>query len=160
MMINPAIVLIAYNRPDSLQRLLESIKRANYESDQISLVISIDRADNFSDVYDVANSFEWIYGEKIIRTFDERQGLKRHVLSCGDLTEKYGAIIALEDDLIVSEDFYRYATQALNFYNEDQKVAGIALYSHGWNGYSSVAFSPVKNQYDTYYGQFLSLIHI
>ena len=45
-MIKPAIIVIAYNREESLKRLLTSLNNAIYESDDITLIISIDKSDN------------------------------------------------------------------------------------------------------------------
>ena len=67
------------------------------------------------------------YGEKIVLCHPERLGLRRHIISCGDLTEKYGAVMILEDDLYVSPDFYNYAMRALDKYGEHPQIAGIAL---------------------------------
>ena len=43
-MIKPAIIVIAYNREESLKRLLTSLNNAIYESDDITLIISIDKS--------------------------------------------------------------------------------------------------------------------
>ncbi len=153
-MIKPAIVVVGYNRPGALKRLLQSIQAASYPQDNIPLIISIDKSDKSDEVYQVAEEINWKYGEKTVIKYEERQGLRKHILQCGDLSNKYGAVIILEDDLLVSPSFYQYAYQALNFYEQDEKVAGIALYSHRWNGYASVEFLPEQNGYDVYFGQF------
>jgi hypothetical protein len=152
--IYPAVVAIGYNRPQSLQRLLASIGAAHYEYENITLIISLDKSDNCEEVLAVAEKFKWNYGEKVIRTFDERQGLRKHVLQCGDLSNQYGAVIILEDDIVVSPEYYSYTVDALEFYGDDDKVAGIALYSHKYNGYAQRPFEPVHNGYDAYMGQF------
>ena len=150
----PAIIAIGYNRPDSLQRLLDSLDSAIYDFDDIPLIISLDRASNNQEVEKVAYDFEWKFGEKIVRTFPERQGLRKHIISCGDYTEEYGSVILLEDDLQVAPTFYKFIYQALNFYKDDQRIAGAALYSHEWNGYRNLPFRPEFSDYDAYIGQF------
>ncbi|MBO7310305.1 MAG: hypothetical protein J6U86_02795, partial [Clostridia bacterium] len=65
----PAIVAVGYNRPNDLKRLLSTIGSAEYDSSDITLVISLDKATNEDEVLAVANEFEWKYGEKIIRPF-------------------------------------------------------------------------------------------
>ncbi len=152
--IYPAIVVVGYNRPKSLQRLLDSIGNANYNYSNVSLVISLDKSDICDKVLAVAEAFKWNYGTKEIRTFNERQGLRKHILQCGDLSEQYGAVIILEDDVVVSPEFYNYTVEALEFYKKEDKVAGIALYSHKYNGYAQKIFEPMHNGYDTYMGQF------
>ena len=111
---NPAIVVVGYSRPDTLKRLLQSVGNATYHDSDIDLIISLDKADNEEDVVKVANDFEWRFGKKTIRRFPERQGLRKHIIQCGDLTEKYGAVIILEDDLLVAPDYYEYVKAALD----------------------------------------------
>jgi hypothetical protein len=55
---------------------------------------------------------------------------------------------------MVAKDFYNYAYQALNCYERDEKVAGIALYCYEWNGYAFSDFHPLNNGYDAFFGQF------
>lgn len=151
---NPAIVVVGYSRPDTLKRLLQSVGNATYHDSDIDLIISLDKADNEEDVVKVANDFEWRFGKKTIRRFPERQGLRKHIIQCGDLTEKYGAVIILEDDLLVAPDYYEYVKAALDYYENEECITGIALYSHEWNGYARKNFVPMADQYDTYLGQY------
>ena len=43
-----AIVAVGYNRPDSMENLLKSIVNAEYESDNVDLIISIDKGERQS----------------------------------------------------------------------------------------------------------------
>lgn len=153
-MIKPVIAVIAYNRTDSLIRLLNSIKHAKYPVDDISLIISIDKSDKEEDILRIADNFSWEYGSKIIRTHEERIGLKKHILENGSLSLQYGAVIILEDDLFVARDFYNFVYQAVNYYADDKRVAGIALYSHEWNGYAASPFVHRIGNADVFAGQF------
>ena len=76
-----AIVVVAFNRPNSLIKLLSSLEKAFY-----------------TEVVKIANDFVWSYGDKIIIDHKKNLGLKKHILSCGDLTDKYDSVIILEDD--------------------------------------------------------------
>jgi hypothetical protein len=154
MKIMPTIVVIAYNRIDSLSRLLESLSSAKIEMNT-RLVISIDYSGDFS-VTSHANNFEWLYGDKIVITHDANLGLRKHVLKCGDLTEIYGALILLEDDLVVSPMFYQYTQEALEFYEQDNNVAGISLYNHKYNVNAQQTFEPLVDGFDVYWLQFAS----
>lgn len=153
-MIKPAVVVVGYNRPESLKRLLSSIGSAVYNYDDIPLIISLDRSDRECDVVAVAKAFKWGHGEKTIRTFETRQGLKQHILQCGDLSGEYGAVIILEDDLYVARDFYNFTVEAINYYKDDDRVAGIGLYSHEWNGYANIPFQKRCGNADVFAGQF------
>ena len=108
------IVVVAYNRIESLKRILGSLLQAEHPDQGTELIISIDRGDN-ADVLDYANAFSWPFGEKQVIYQEENLGLKRHILKCGGLTRAHDGIILLEDDLYVSPDFYRYALECYDF---------------------------------------------
>lgn len=147
-----AILIIAYKEPHRFQRLLESVSRACYNEDRVDLIISIDKSDRM-DVVQLAEAFVWKYGNKIIRTFSERQGLRRHILSCGDYLDEYDALFILEDDLIVSPQFYRYGIECIKRYRDEERVAGISLYSPQWNQNANFPFVAQKGRYDVYFLQ-------
>lgn len=140
----PTIVVIGYNRPKSLSRLLGSLIKARYPGGDIRLVISLDNSGN-PEPRKVAEAFDWPHGEKRIIAHPERLGLRQHVLSCGDLTEQYGDVIILEDDLFVSPFFYEYTSRALQAYADDAGVAGISLYSVQFNQTANLPFTPIDD---------------
>lgn len=154
MSVKPAVVVVAYDRIDSLKRLLKSIQNAYYEEEDITLILSIDYSKENEKVLQVAETFEWNYGEKRIVNHLTNLGLRKHILECGDYSNEYGAVIILEDDLVVAPDFYNYAKKAQEYYKEDERIAGVALYSHEWNGYVRRSFSPVIKGGDVFFGQF------
>ena len=148
-----ALVVVGYNRPDSMRRILHSLANAIYEEKEIPLVISIDHSGT-EEVARVAREFEWNYGRKEVICHPERLGLRRHIISCGDLTERYGAVMILEDDLYVSPDFYHYATSALMKYGAHKKIAGIGLNTKRELLESPYPFFPRHTGYDVYFQQF------
>ncbi len=151
-----AIVIIAYNRPDSLKRLLASLAGANYpEKKSIPLIISIDQGDN-AKVIEAADSFIWEHGEKSVICRKVNLGLKQHVLLCGDYAQTYEGVIMLEDDLYVSPSFYTYAFAALEFAEGQDDIGGISLYNHLLNVHVREPFEAVREDYDNWYFQFAS----
>ena len=152
---NPAIVISAYNRPHALARLLAAVGKAEYPSDGVPLVISIDRSDtgNNQDVVDVAERFDWRYGPKRVIKHPDHLGLVRHVFFCGELSQEYGAVVFLEDDLGVSPVFFKYAAHALAFYDADECIAGVSLYALWFNGYTKQPFVPIADGTDTFFLQ-------
>ena len=117
-MIKPAIVAVGYSRQKSLNRLLNSINNASYPFDDINLIISIDGGEEAEECLTLAQNFNWQHGQKHVRHFLQRQGLRNHIIQCGDLSEKYGAVIILEDDIFVSPSFYYYVYDAVNYYKD------------------------------------------
>ncbi len=150
-----AIVVVGYNRPDSMRRILDSLKMAEYNEKDIPLVISIDHSGN-EEVLEAANQFSWSHGPKRVIAHPERLGLRRHIISCGDLTKEYGAVMILEDDLYVSPDFYHYASQTLKYYGEDARIAGISLNTRKELLESPYPFYPLHTGYDVFFQQFAS----
>lgn len=151
-----AIVVIAYNRPHSLERLLNSLTNAVYPShDQITLHISIDFSEE-TGVVEIANSFIWEHGKKVVQCQPQRLGLLKHVLLCGDLTEKYNELIVLEDDLVVAPDFYNYANQAINYYSNESEVAGISLFRYRCEENRFLPFVPLNDGSDVHFIQVAS----
>ena len=149
--IHPAIVVVAFNRPRSLKRILDSIRRADYTGyADIPLVISIDQSEDPA-VRDVASSTPWDHGPKRVIVHDRHLGLRKHILACGDLSKEYGAVIVLEDDLAVSPAFYDYSVQAVEAYQKEASVGGISLYSYEFNEYADMKFIAIDDGYDNYY---------
>lgn len=151
----PAIIVVAYNRPRSLNRILQSLSEAQYETADIPLIISIDHGDN-EEVISLAKQFEWQHGTKTVVCQEKNLGLKKHILQCGDLTRQYGDIIMLEDDLYVAKTFYGYACAALEFAEGREHIAGISLYNHLFNVHARELFEAVNDGYDNWYFQFAS----
>src|SRR5688572_25872361 len=98
----PAVVIAAHNRPDALRRLLTCIEQARYPAD-VPLIISIDPGGSRErEVYEAAQGYPWSHGEKHVIRHKQHLGLVEHVYFTAGLSEKYGAVIRLEDDYYVS----------------------------------------------------------
>ncbi len=139
---NPALVVPAFNRPASLSRLLDALAKAHYDVPPV-LIISIDYSVDYTSVLQtLAQSFLW-HGEKKVVVHQQNMGLKNHILWCASLSEQYGAVIVLEDDLMVSPWFYHYALSALEDTDGSEDVAGISLYAPSFNESAFLPFHPL-----------------
>ncbi len=154
-MSKPAIVVIAYNRMKPFKRLLKSLSNAHFPLDNITLHISIDSSDNPS-VQETADDFEWKNGDKVVDVKTENRGLLKHVLECGQLTDKYSSIIVLEDDLVVAPGFYQYVLHASEFYSKDDQIAGISLFSYPVEENNFYPFQPIQDDSDVHFIQVAS----
>lgn len=148
-----AVVVVGYNRVAGMLRLLDSLEQAQYGDEKLTLIISLDNCGD-SAPEEAAKAFVWSHGEKIVRTFPERQGLRNHILSCGDFLKEYDAIAVLEDDLLVSPAYYQYMKQAVEFYKGCKDIAGISLYSHKMNVNVDLPFMPQSGGADVFFMQF------
>ncbi len=148
-----AIVVTAFNRPKALQRLLNSIKIADYTAQPaVDLIISIDFS-GFDDCAIIAGKFEWEYGQKIVINHIDNLGLKAHIISCGSYVNKYDAIILIEDDLFVGRYYFDFAVKSFNEYCQNTQIAGIALFTLHYNEIGYCPFEPIADGYDTYFMQ-------
>ncbi len=155
---NPTIVVQAYARVHTLARLLTSLDRADYTT-PTTLIISIDQPEGDFDqkgvaaVTQLATEFAWRHGQKRVISHPARLGLVAHNLYCQSLTEEVGPLILLEDDLVVSATFHRYAAAALEQYQHDSRIAGVSLNAHWYNGLTRQPFYPLPDAYDVFFMQ-------
>ena len=117
--LNPVICIAAYNRPDSLKNLLNSINNAFYPFN-VNLIISIEYGAP-NEVIKLAKEYNHPKLKKEIIFRKEKLGCRKHILACGNLTAKYESIILLEDDLIVDKYFYIYSLNAVLKYSKSPK---------------------------------------
>jgi hypothetical protein len=146
------VIAIGYDRPDALERLLNSLDGARYPT-PVKLYISIDGGGK-AEVVELADKFKWNHGRKEVIVHKKNLGLREHVLRCGDLSTNHDAVIVLEDDLVVSPHFYEFAFPAYEFYKNDPEVSGISLYAHAYNETSQFPFLPIDDGSDVFFMQY------
>lgn len=147
---NIALIAVGFSRPKSMERLLDSLFTAAYNRSSIDLIISIDKGKLQDEVIKVAEDFRWEHGKKIIRSYQDKIGLRNHIFECGGLTNDYDAIVVLEDDIVVSKYFFSYIQGAVDFYKDDYRIAGISLYSFDVYPGNGRPFEAAKNEYDVF----------
>ena len=153
------IRILAYNRADSLNRLLQSLLSTDFDSDHIRLIISVDRplpsaaasqtADGDDDrqrlataraaVIKIASAFEWPFGPYSLIDQQMHIGLVGQWLSAYDNMERNDLhnrhlVIVLEDDLQLSPLWYLFVRSSicqyyLNQTHFDPYLYGISLQS-------------------------------
>jgi hypothetical protein len=128
------------------------LQRAEYPCNA-DLVISIDGGGS-NEVAKVADELKWPVGKKEITLRDNHMGLREHILACGDLSEHYGSVIVLEDDLYVSPMFYRFALQASAFYADRPEIGGISLHRYRLNRSTDMLFEPMTDGTDVFFMQY------
>lgn len=148
----PVVVVVAFDRVKSLNRILSSLDKS-YCPSGTKLVVSIDNNGTNEDVFQAAQDFNWKFGEKEVIYQKERLGLKKHIIKCGDLSFKYGSVIILEDDLYVSPYFYKYTIDSLSYYKDSEEIAGISLFNLPYTESCKLPFTPIKDDSDVYFKQ-------
>lgn len=152
---NLAICVICYNRKTELIKLINCLLKIKTD-EKIDLIISIDfSADQFV-INEVATSINWPFGEHKIILHNNNLGLKKHVLSCGDLSDGYDGLVLLEDDLIISPYLIEFVTSSLEKSYLDGAIAGVSLYSYTKKESNKMPFTPFIDSYDSYFIQYPS----
>lgn len=130
------IVLFTYNRPDHTRRTLDSLK-ANFLADQSELHIYCDgpkeRAtqadlDRIKAVRQLIREENWT-AKVYIKEAESNKGLARSIIDgVTEVVEKHGRVIVLEDDLELSPGFLKYMNDALEFYQDEERVMHVSGY--------------------------------
>jgi len=152
--VTPAIVVLAYERPEALRRLLTSVANARYpEGAKVPLVISLDGSGRQPglETVAIARAFDWQHGPKVVLERPEHLGVVRHFREAGNLSREHGDVILLEDDLTVAPPFYDFAYQVLDAYGADERIGGGCLYGLWFNGFTLEPFSPIEDGSDVFF---------
>lgn len=144
------IIVTAYNRPEALKTLLSSLKAVHCPQN-INLLISIDNKGT-KEVNEIAREFHWGFGEKKVVIHENKLGLINHFIWVGDQTELYENVLFLEDDMFVSPHIINYSLQAINFYKDDDRIAGCSLYNPSFT-LSGMYFNKIEDGYDNFFYQ-------
>ena len=132
------IALFTYNRADHTQKAVESLLK-NAEAKKSDLFIFSDGPKNEKAVEGVRKNREYIHevrkfesiGFKSVSIIEREKnwGLARSLIAgITELTEKYGYVIVVEDDLILSPYFLQFMNDALEKYKDDDRVGAISAY--------------------------------
>lgn len=124
------ILLFVYNRPEHTRRLMESLK-ANPEASLSELYIFSDAPRDETGrpaVEEVRRYIRSIEGFRQIHRVEQRtnQGLARSIIDgVTQVVNRHGRVIVLEDDLVVSPYFLRFMNDALDTYQDEERVGHI-----------------------------------
>lgn len=125
------IAFFAYNRPGHTQKALESLA-ANHGADTSELFVfcdgpkSIDEITAVEEVRRIVKSQQWCGAVHVIER-ESNMGLANSVIAgVTQLCDTHGRVIVLEDDLVISPYFLSYMNDALDLYEEDNRVMQIS----------------------------------
>jgi GT2 family glycosyltransferase len=140
---NPApIALFVYNRPEHTRRTIDSLSRNVGASNSILHIFS-DAAKTCSDesaVQIVRTLIKGIGGFKnvVIKEQSENLGLAQSIISgVSSLSEEYGRVIVLEDDLETSPYFLKFMNEALDFYEHTPEVMHVSGFRYPVKSFES-----------------------
>lgn len=127
------IALFTYNRADHTQKAVESLL-LNEEAKESELFVFSDGPKMVARKAGVEENRKYIHSITGFRSVtiverDSNWGLSKSLIAgITEITEKFGRVIVVEDDLIVSPYFLRYMNDALEKYEDDERVASVSAF--------------------------------
>jgi hypothetical protein len=123
------ISIRAYNRPQKIKNLLDSIKHINLS--KFNFYFFVDGPNNIDDIYLIDQTLKEINSfilKKKAKIFIQKKnlGLKKHWIFCMNKTfQKTNKAIFLEDDFIISKNFLKFISLGLDKYEMVKKVKSV-----------------------------------
>jgi hypothetical protein len=127
------VALFVYNRPWHAKQTVEALKKNTLaqESDLFVFSDAPKSSEPVDPVRQVRDYIKTISGFKTVNIIERAQnmGLANSIIDgVSYLSDKFGRVIVLEDDLVTSPYFLAYMNGALESYSEDERVISI----HGY----------------------------
>ncbi len=132
------ICLFVYSRVEETRQTVVSLQR-NMLASESQLFIFSDGAKNSKTIDDVNAVRQYIhtisgFADVTIYESDVNKGLANSIIGgVTQIVNKYGKVIVLEDDLLLSKNFLCFMNQALDFYEDKNRVLNISGYSFSLN---------------------------
>lgn len=137
------IKILAFDRPESMQRLLNSLENAYYPANsKLTLIVSIDNYDSKNvdeptissreESIRLAKKFHFSHGEYYLELVKSPRGLVGQWTQSWDPKSEGEIMVIFEDDLSVSRHWFIWLQEALKKYyidssNFDPRLFGISL---------------------------------
>jgi len=134
-MIFAPIVLFTYNRPWHTRRTIEALQKNHLASESVIFIFS-DGPKTEEDepkVEEVRKFLKTIQGFKQIEIIEREKnwGLAKNIIDgVTKVVNEYGKVIVLEDDIVTSPSFLKFMNEALNRFEDKEKVMHISGYMY------------------------------
>jgi len=129
------IVLFVYNRPSHTKQTIEALQKNNLANDS-ELFIFCDGPRGEKDLAklkEVHQIIDNVSGFKnvVVKKLSLNRGLANSVLAgVGEVINRYGKVIVLEDDIVTAANFLDFINQSLEFYKEDKRIFAITGFNY------------------------------
>lgn len=130
------ILVFVYKRLDHTKAVIEALQKNN-EAVHCDLIVHSDGYTSEKDkagVENVRSYIETIEGFKSVQIISQEnnKGLVRSIMDgVTEIVQKYGSVIVLEDDIVVSNEFLKFMNASLDAYEKDENVAQVSGYVYG-----------------------------
>lgn len=132
------IALFVYNRLEHTIKAVEALKNNELASESILYIFADGVKEHSTDeqknsVVAVRDYVRTITGFKEIHHVfsDKNNGLANSIIKgVTNVVEKFGRVIVVEDDLVTNKFFLRFMNDALDFYNNDNRIFAVGGYNY------------------------------
>jgi hypothetical protein len=134
------IILFCYNRHDKVIEVIKNLQE-NYLAKDSELFVFCDGPKSEKDLIEVRKTHEVLdkisgFKNVVIEKRSLNFGLANSVIyGVNKVLEKHQKLIVLEDDIIVSKSFLKFMNEALDFYENDEKLFSICAFNFDSNLY-------------------------
>ena len=136
MLLNLApIVLFVYNRPKHALQTIEALQK-NHLASESELFIFCDGPRGEKDLAKIEEVHQIIdnvsgFKKVTVKKLALNRGLANSVLAgVGEIINKYGKVIVLEDDIITASNFLDFINESLEFYKDDKRIFSITGFNY------------------------------
>ena len=129
------IVLFLYKRPDRAAKVIEALI-SNSMAEDSDLFVFIDGPKNESEITSVNKTVEIAhnidgFSSISVEVKKNNMGLARSIIEgVSQILDKYGKVIVLEDDLVISKRFLEYMNSCLNAYKQNKNIFSVSGYNY------------------------------
>jgi GT2 family glycosyltransferase len=123
-------VVFAFNRPDTLERVLAALRGQDIDR----LIVFVDGPRNDADVElvegsrAIAKAVDWV--DRELHFGDQNRGLPGLSDNVSTVMSVYESAICVEDDCLPMPGFYSFMRRALSHYEPEKKVFSIGGYQY------------------------------
>lgn len=135
------IVITCFDRPEHLEKLLESLTFQSYKFEVCNIHLFVDYSEKQNLIQKTINNFNNSCSNFNIYLRDTHFGLKKNVIFAIDQvfhSSGEDCLLLLEDDLILSKYAYQFINDSVRNFANNKEIFGISLYAqhkNPWNGY-------------------------
>jgi hypothetical protein len=127
------IAVFAYNRPLHLEKTLSALAR-NVLASKSNVIVFCDGPKGEEDIFlvektrEIAKKNHGFLSNQVIESFTNKGLAESIIQGVSRICQEYGEVIVLEDDMESSPHFLEYMNEALNRYENDERV----ISAHGY----------------------------
>jgi hypothetical protein len=131
------IILFVYNRPWHTQQTVEALQKNELATDSELFIFADGSKANATEeqkekIRQVREYINRINGFKSVKIYEKEKncGLANSVIAgVTEIINKFGKAIVVEDDLVTSRYFLRFMNEALDFFENDDRIFSVSGYT-------------------------------